>query len=253
MSEDKKNLTGKEIDESAQVESTEQQEGTKSDRRRAVKNILAGSGVAAGAAASGNWVKPAVNAVITPAHAQTSNVITIVGNAAVGVPRVASAQGASENGGVLDMFINSANANTFHPSLDGSCLTMSIDIVNLTVSLLVEYLSQPSTTVTGTIDAMGNISGSDMASGISFTGTADTGAQTASGTISNSVSTYSFSLDGTTTACSPSAPTDTTAAPTTMYPTTTYYSTTTTPYPTTTYSSTTTNTTTSSTTPLPSR
>jgi hypothetical protein len=43
-----------------------------STRRDAVKNILAGSTLAAGAATSSVWVKPVVDAVVTPAHAQTS-------------------------------------------------------------------------------------------------------------------------------------------------------------------------------------
>ncbi|MEO0369281.1 MAG: hypothetical protein AAF197_10925, partial [Pseudomonadota bacterium] len=121
MTEDKKNGNGRGITEPDIKQQAESPDSRQVDRRRAVKNILAGSGVAAGAAASGNWVKPAVNAVITPAHAQTSNVITIIGNAAVGVPRVASAPRNAHSESVLDMFINSANANTFHPSLDGAC------------------------------------------------------------------------------------------------------------------------------------
>lgn len=44
-------------------------------RRKAVRNILAGAGVTAGVGALSNkaWVEPMINAVVVPAHAQTSD------------------------------------------------------------------------------------------------------------------------------------------------------------------------------------
>ena len=77
-----------------------------SNRRNAVKNILAGSTLAAGAATSSVWVKPVVDAVVTPAHAQTSTVFIVSGNAVVTVTKAGFAPSRS----VLDMFIDSAHA-----------------------------------------------------------------------------------------------------------------------------------------------
>ena len=47
-----------------------------SERRKAVKNILAGAAVGGAAATSKTWVKPVVDAVVMPAHAQTSSAVT---------------------------------------------------------------------------------------------------------------------------------------------------------------------------------
>jgi len=95
-----------------------------SNRRNAVKNILAGSTLAAGAATSSVWVKPVVDAVVTPAHAQTSTVFVVSGNAVVTVTKAGFAQSRS----VLDMFIDSAHATAL-PNFEGACVTMSGDTV----------------------------------------------------------------------------------------------------------------------------
>lgn len=48
-----------------------QKSESKNNRRSAVKKVLAGGGVLGGAAiTSSTWVKPVVNSVLLPAHAQ---------------------------------------------------------------------------------------------------------------------------------------------------------------------------------------
>ena len=45
-------------------------------RRKALRNILSGTGIVAGAQlATGSWIKPVVESVVLPAHAQTSGII----------------------------------------------------------------------------------------------------------------------------------------------------------------------------------
>ena len=215
---------------------TNKGDAASTQRRKAVKNILAGSGVVAGAAATSNqWVKPAVNAVVTPAHAQTSGPITLNGNAALSGGPV---MGAGSGINVLDLFIDSAIADQDPASLDGACLTMTLDFLNSTIDLLVEYAFNDPVMLQGTISG-NNISGNNGS--VSFSGTADSAARTASGSISNGVTAYSFNLNDNQQSCEPRPPVDettTTIAATTGLPTTgdttstTPFESTSTPYPT---------------------
>lgn len=189
------------------------------DRRKAVKNILAGSGVVAGAATSSQWAKPVVDSVLLPAHAQTSDMIVLAGNAGV-TPRLASQDKIeSKAESVLDFFIGTANAQA-EPSLAGACLTMTV--TGSAFSLAVEFASAPTVQLSGTISGT-SITGSG--SGISVTGTVNLGSTPvmASGTISNSQAAFDYTLDSNQTDCTPIAEqtTTTTSAPTTMAPTTT--------------------------------
>ena len=198
-----------ELDSNPQNDIDQQKEA----RRKAVKNILAGSGIAVGAATSGKWVKPAVDAVITPAHAQTSTTSILRGSAAIS-PKLAADIPSSRS--VLDLFMNSANADSVSPSLDGACLTLTLDFGAGTCTMLVEYASYPSVMVSGTLSGT-SISGSNGS--ISFTGTTD--GTSAAGSISNGSSNYAFSLADSVTACTPTEPRDTTTTPLTTYMTST--------------------------------
>ena len=209
-------------------------------RRKAVKNILAGSGIAATAATSGEWVKPAIDAVLTPAHAQTSTTVQVLqGSASISTPKTGASRVATKS--VLDLFMSSANATASAvKSLDGACLTMTLDFGANTVSVEIEYHDESSDTVTGTISGT-SISGSNGM--VMFSGTANQAAGTATGTIGNGMTSYSFSVSNSVSSCIPSPPRDTTTGmptttgyPTTGYPTTGYP---TTGYPTTGYATTT--------------
>ena len=74
-------------------------------RRKLLRNLAAGGGVAAlGATTPDVWVKPAVESVLLPAHAATSVVQNFAG-------AVASAF-ADNSGSVLDFFVAPAHANS---------------------------------------------------------------------------------------------------------------------------------------------
>ncbi|GEM_PF-1910452 len=188
-----------------------------STRRDAVKNILAGSTLAAGAATSSVWVKPVVDAVVTPAHAQTSTVFVVSGNAVVTVTKAGFAQSRS----VLDMFIDSAHATAL-PNFEGACVTMSGDTVTGTLTVDFVFFSGSPLSVTGAINPSGNFNFTDQ--GVTVAGAYNPTSGSASGTIVAGSSSYAFTLADTAGACTPlaPAPTTTTAYPTTGYPTTGY-------------------------------
>ena len=187
-----------------------------STRRDAVKNILAGSTLAAGAATSSVWVKPVVDAVVTPAHAQTSTVFVVSGNAVVTVDKAGFAQ--SRN--VLDMFMDSAHAGPAVSNFEGACVTMSGDTVAGTLTVDFVFFSGSPLSVTGAINPSGNFNFTDQ--GVTVAGAYNPTSGSASGTIFAGLSSYAFTLADTAGACTPLAPTPTT---TTASPTTTGYAT----------------------------
>ena len=188
-----------------------------SNRRNAVKNILAGSTLAAGAATSSVWVKPVVDAVVTPAHAQTSTVFVVSGNAVVTVTKAGFAQSRS----VLDMFIDSAHATAL-PNFEGACVTMSGDTVTGTLTVDFVFFENKPLSITGRINASGTFNFTDQ--GVTVSGAYNPTTASASGTIVAGSNSYGFTLADTAGACTPSepTPTTTTAYPTTGYPTTGY-------------------------------
>ncbi len=229
------------------IENASTETANSADRRKAVKNILAGSTLAAGAATTGTWVKPAVDAVMTPAHAQTSVVVVLAGNAtfsAVG-PRVATERSSS----VLDIFMDSAHAGPAAPNFDGACVSISLNGTAGTFLLTATFFdSTPDYTLSGGIDSMGSISGSDSVISLSGSVNDVNNITLARGTVTDlgSGARFTFTLTDQAAQCTPLAPqpTTTTGSPTTAYPTTT------TPFLTTTGYSTTTTSTTIMTTPI---
>lgn len=196
------------------VESAADNVATETDqRRRAVRNILTGSGIVAGAATSGKWSKPLVDAVVLPAHAQTSAMVMLVGNVNVSPLSNVPQQNADS---VLDFFIGSAYANG-GPNLSGACMTMAVDGASFDLSL--EFAANPTIQLSGTVSG-NTISGTG--SGITVSGTLNlqNDPPMASGTVSNVDGAFGFSLDTSQSACTPISAT-TTLAPTTMAPTTT--------------------------------
>ena len=229
---DKKNNsgTGSEITENLDSEQHGQSgESVQSDqRRKAVRNILAGSGLTVAAVTAESWVKPVVNAVILPSHAQMSAPMPIVlaGNASIGPVVGVDPDKLPGSSSVLDFFIGPANAGVTVDagSLSGACMTMTVP-GNGTFTLNVEFAEDPPILVSGTVSA-GSISGSG--GGLTVTGSIDLAAATpmAMGTISDVISTHSFTIDGATSGCmpigtTPAPTTSTTAAPpTSIRPTT---------------------------------
>ena len=189
-------------------------------RRKAVRSILAGSSITA-VAAAGNWSKPVLDAVILPAHAQTSAVsVTLAGN--VSSSPTASYTAPKQNS-VLDFFVGSAYAQTSGLDLGGACLTMAVEGNQFSATL--EFVADPAITLDGTVSD-GSFSASG--SGVTISGTFVSDAtSTASGTVSNSNGTFNFSIDSATSSCEPIAPTTTPAPTTTAAPTTTVAPTTT--------------------------
>lgn len=194
---------------------------TTNDRRKAVKNILAGSGLTVAAASSGQWSKPLIESVITPAHAQTSSaVFSLAGNIDLnGVSHILEPKSNS----ILDLFVGTAHAQESLPQLGGACLLITID--GTALSIEVSFASAP------TITLQGSLSGDSFTAtgdGVTINGTVDlTGpVQTASGTIGDGSplgSVFNFSLDSSSLDCTPiaNATTTTTAATTTADPGTT--------------------------------
>lgn len=199
------------------AELTDSNQTTSEERRKAVRNILAGSGLVAGAATANKWSKPLVDAVALPAHAQMSDVTMLVGNVNI-TPTVTNNLQKSES--ILDFFIAPANALEASVDLSGACMTMSI--TGSSYTLTIEFASHPNVVISGAVSA-GAFSGS--ADGIMVDGNVDLAGMpaTASGTISNGSGTFGFMLDANQTVCTPVEPTTTTEAPstTTMAPTTT--------------------------------
>ena len=186
-------------------------------RRDAVRNIIAGGGVV-GVAASTQWSKPIIDAVVLPAHAQTSaddsGPVTLIGNASL---RSVVDNGQNHPSDILDFFIGSANARIAIPDPAGSCLTLVVD--STMFDLTIDFADTSRVNFTGSV-SNNAFSGSD--SGISVTGTVDLMASmpTASGQITDGSNTYTFALDDTQTSCSPIQVT-TTPEPTTTSGTTT--------------------------------
>ncbi len=228
MKTDKNKLTELPKPESGEVKNIEVQgsslENIENGRRRAVRNILAGSGLTA-AATSGQWAKPVLDAVVLPAHAQTSTLdLTLAGNSSL-TPVITNAIEATDFN-VLDLFMGSAHAQTSPVNLGGACLLMRV--TDSSFALTLDFFSDPSVVVNGSLSG---ISFSGSGNGITVSGALDIGVETstATGTISNSSGTFNFSIDTNSQSCSPLDPTPstTTAAPTTTTTTTT----TTTPAP----------------------
>jgi hypothetical protein len=178
-----------------------------------------------------------VDAVVTPAHAQTSTVFVVSGNAVVTVTKAGFAQSRS----VLDMFIDSAHATAL-PNFEGACVTMSGDTVTGTLTVDFVFFENKPLSITGRINASGTFNFTDQ--GVTVSGAYNPTTGSASGTIVAGSNSYGFTLADTAGACTPSepTPTTTTAYPTTGYPTTGYP--TSTIQPTTTSNTTTTTTTT---------
>jgi hypothetical protein len=179
-----------------------------------------------------------VDAVVTPAHAQTSTVFVVSGNAVVTVTKAGFAQSRS----VLDMFIDSAHATAL-PNFEGACVTMSGDTVTGTLTVDFVFFENKPLSITGRINASGTFNFTDQ--GVTVSGAYNPTTGSASGTIVAGSNSYGFTLADTAGACTPSEPTPTT---TTAYPTTGYP---TTGYPTSTIQPTTTSNTTTTTTAAP--
>lgn len=212
MANDKiKNSSNKSSDSLSSTNSSDQ-ESVLQKRRAAVRNILAGGGVAVGAASSPSWMKPVVNTIVTPAHAQTTNAaLDLAGN--VSVATVTSSEAYSPDS-ILDFFISSAHAGG--SDLAGACVAGSFP-GDGTFSAIVEFAAGSPATVTGTVSG-GTLTGVGPDS-LSMTGTIDTQAKTANGTISNGSGAFAFKLNDSEAVCEPVQPT-TTVAPTTVPPTT---------------------------------
>lgn len=160
------------------------------NRRRVLRNLLSGTGLAAGAhLTSGVWVKPVVQGVTLPAHAQTS---AIVLSGLVVQPVVqrsildklvatAHAQGTPVSGGCVFLYIAGASITVEHHSNSGA------------VSAIVGSLAGTDFSVSG-IHGVYSISGSlDSASAPTF----------CSGEISDGSTSIPFEADLNTNACLP--------------------------------------------------
>ncbi len=83
-------------------------EGDLSARRQAIKLMMATGGVVTAAATSDKWLKPVVNSVVLPAHAQTS-VFSPIGNFS---SLISSPRGFAKRNRVLDLLVPNAVAQT---------------------------------------------------------------------------------------------------------------------------------------------
>ena len=182
------------------------------DRRKAVRNILAGTGVVAGVASSPTWVKPAIDAIVLPAHAQTSGPLVfpkvLVGGITAG-PIVLDPTGRPKS--ILDMFVEPAYADIIEPNLENACLSMDIPD-DQSFALTLTFANDEPIVVMGTISA-GVISGES--NGVTVSGMVDLDGNTAAGIVGNSSGRFEYELDGNAVECIPMATT------TTMTPTTT--------------------------------
>ena len=110
-------------------------------RRKAVQKILAGTTIA-GAAASGTWVKPVVDSVLIPAHAQTSLLFRLGGGVGGGIVQ-------NKGPSVLDFFVETAIAQD--SIFDNGCLEIIISGGTFT-GILFSADKSTSRTVSGTVN-----------------------------------------------------------------------------------------------------
>ncbi len=193
------------------------------DRRKAVRNILAGSGVVA-AATAGKWSQPVIDAVILPAHAQTSVLAFSMSGNIEGSP-VASVSLPKQQS-ILDYFVGSAHAQeaSSDTNLGGACTNFTVTGESFTLDL--EFVDDPSISISGSLS---NNALSATGSGVTLSAdlAESNGVFTANGTIANGSGTFAFTADSNTQACTPVAPVTTPAPTTTSEPTTTPEATTT--------------------------
>ncbi len=204
-----------------QVDQKLESRSTDAGRRKAVGTILAGSSVTA-VMTAGSWSKPVIDAVMLPAHAQTS-VASLVLGGNIDLTPVAS-NVAPKTNDILDFFIGSAHAQSNEPDLGGACLTMTIN--GNTFVLNLDFVSEPRISIEGTIS--GN-SFSGSGDGVSISGSINLGSSPskAAGRISNTSGAYNFAINSDDVDCGPLAPATTPAPTTTAEPTTTAQPTTT--------------------------
>ena len=126
-----KNTGGVNSKDTTHENQLDEKQGVENSRRRAVRNLLAGTGVVATGAqlAPTSWLRPVVNTVVLPAHAQTSMVTTndsISGT--VGTPIVLN---------LLDYFISPSYAE-LENDLVGGCVSFDItdNVVDCALSLV---------------------------------------------------------------------------------------------------------------------
>ncbi len=188
-----------------QAESCNNVSNTNKERRKAVRNLIAGSGLTVGAATAGSWVTPVVNAVITPAHAQTSTAMVLSGNAALS-PTTPKVVVANTSTSILDFLVPSAHAGiaAVAPNLGGACIIVTFTS-DTSFNVSVETIASPAMVFTGT--ASGSVLSASGA-GITFNATVDfnTTPATAVGTLVTGGDTYNFTIDSSTASCSPMAP-----------------------------------------------
>ncbi|MFT5610171.1 MAG: hypothetical protein ACI9LU_000663 [Polaribacter sp.] len=208
----------------------------KNARRKVLKNTLIGGGAVISTSLVPNkWTKPLIDSVILPSHAQTSDVVIVMGGGAgISVTEAEKSVTKAENNGVgvndiLDMFVGQAHAQVVvdPPSLNGGCLALTLEGAVATVSLTLNDLSVDvqSGTVIGT-----SVSVTGLHAGYTVTATLDGAGGTATvaeGSVSGFGETGSFGVSAATPECAP-------VATTTASPTTTATPTTTTATPTTT-------------------
>lgn len=126
-------------------------------RRSTVRKILAAGSVTVGAGASLKWKTPVIETVVLPVHAQTTG------------PPISGQIGASETGGLLDLFLSPAYAETDASDLVGGCIDITIfgTVVMATVTLNTGVSDSDSGTLAGTSFSLPDVNG------YSVTGTVD--------------------------------------------------------------------------------
>lgn len=116
MSDESKKTQKAEVAERSGTESVE-------ERRRRLKQILAGGGMFVGAAAmQKEWSKPVIDSVILPVHAQTSTL-----NGAF-----TAAADVSADPGLLDMLVPTAHAAGYHLEI---CINVVNGVANVEVTV----------------------------------------------------------------------------------------------------------------------
>ncbi|MGI9319053.1 MAG: hypothetical protein ACR2QW_17130 [bacterium] len=155
-------------------------------RRKALRNLLSGTGIVAGAQlAGGTWVKPVVESVLLPAHAQTSGIV-LAGIAATGgitsildvVVQPTYAQAAQVPGGCVFLYFFGTRISVDHFSNSGGVDSKSgvLDGANFNFADIHGIYN-----IMGTVDdpvsptsATGTVSGGGVTA--SFTATTNTNA-----------------------------------------------------------------------------